>query len=55
MIEPQMILFEQIRNLVEQAQGRTARAVNQTMVETYWHIGREGSKGQISTFNKVSL
>lgn len=40
MIEPQMILFEQIRNLVEQARGRAARAVNQTMVETYWHIGR---------------
>jgi len=35
-----MILFEQIRTLVEQARGRTARAVNQTMVETYWHIGR---------------
>lgn len=40
MIEPQMILFEHIRNLVEQARGRAARAVNQTMVETYWHIGR---------------
>lgn len=35
-----MILFEQIRNLVEQARGRAARAVNQTMTETYWHIGR---------------
>jgi predicted nuclease of restriction endonuclease-like (RecB) superfamily len=35
-----MFLFEQIRTLVEQARGRTARAVNQTMVETYWHIGR---------------
>jgi hypothetical protein len=40
MIEPWMILFEQIRTLVEQARGRAARAVNQTMVETYWHIGR---------------
>lgn len=35
-----MILFEQIRNLVDQARGRAARAVNQTMTETYWHIGR---------------
>ncbi|MBM4349075.1 MAG: DUF1016 domain-containing protein [Deltaproteobacteria bacterium] len=40
MNEERMILFEQIRTLVEQARGRTARAVNQTMVETYWHIGR---------------
>jgi len=35
-----MILFEQIRNLADQARGRAARAVNQTMTETYWHIGR---------------
>ncbi|MDI7260427.1 MAG: PDDEXK nuclease domain-containing protein [Thermodesulfobacteriota bacterium] len=35
-----MILFEQIRSLVEQARGRAARAVNQTMTETYWQIGR---------------
>lgn len=35
-----MVLFEQIRTLVEQARGHAARAVNQTMVETYWHIGR---------------
>ena len=40
MSEPRMILFEQIRTLVEQARGRAARAVNQTMTETYWHIGR---------------
>ncbi|MBS3918728.1 MAG: hypothetical protein KG012_07550 [Deltaproteobacteria bacterium] len=40
MNEQRMILFEQIRTLVEQARGRAARAVNQTMVETYWHIGR---------------
>ena len=40
MIEPRMILFEQIRTLVEQARGRAAHAVNQTMIETYWHIGR---------------
>ncbi|MBM4453527.1 MAG: DUF1016 domain-containing protein [Chloroflexi bacterium] len=40
MKEERMILFEQIRTLVEQTRGRTARAVNQAMVETYWHIGR---------------
>jgi len=40
MIEPRMTLFEEIRTLLEQARGRAARAVNQTMVETYWHIGR---------------
>jgi len=40
MKEERMVLFEQIRTLVEQARGRAARAVNQTMVETYWHIGR---------------
>lgn len=35
-----MTLFEQIRTLLEQARGRAVRAVNQTMTETYWHIGR---------------
>jgi len=40
MKEERMVLFEQIRTLVEQARGHAARAVNQTMVETYWHIGR---------------
>jgi hypothetical protein len=45
-----LILFEQIHTLVEQARGRAARAVNQTMIETYWHIGRlimeEEQKGE---------
>lgn len=40
MIEPRMTLFEQIRTLLEQARGRAVRAINQTMTETYWHIGR---------------
>lgn len=59
MSEPRMILFEQIRTLVEQARGRAARAVNQTMTETYWHIGRliveEEQGGEIRAVYGVRL
>ncbi len=33
-------LFERIRGLVQEAQGRAVRAVNRAMVELYWSIGR---------------
>lgn len=33
-------LLQSIRQLIETARGQVTRAVNTTMVQTYWHIGR---------------
>jgi predicted nuclease of restriction endonuclease-like (RecB) superfamily len=34
-------LFQKVVEIVSGAQGRVARAVNSTMVQTYWEIGRQ--------------
>jgi len=34
------LLIEQISTLITEAKGRVAVAINSTLVETYWHIGK---------------